>query len=210
MQYVDLERWERKTTFEYFKDFEDPFFNLTANVDATAIYRFSKENGLSFALISLFCSLRAANGIREFRLRFDGERVAEFGAIHATHTVLNDDDTFSFCYFEYLSDPFEFDRAGKESVEEYKRLKSFDVENDRLDLIYYSVIPWVSFTSFKHAGRHDNRHSVPRLVFGKTFDDMGRIKMPHSVEVHHALVDGLHVGRYFESFQETMDAIAEI
>jgi chloramphenicol O-acetyltransferase type A len=25
--------------------------------------------------------------------------------------------------------------------------------------------------------------------------------MPVSVEVHHALMDGLHVGRYFESFQ---------
>jgi len=49
----------------------------------------------------------------------------------------------------------EFDRAGREALEKYKRLKTFDVERDRLDLIYYSVIPWVSFTSFKHASRID-------------------------------------------------------
>ena len=30
--------------------------------------------------------------------------------------------------------------------------------------------------------------------------------MPVSVEVHHALVDGLHVGRFYEMFQARLDA----
>jgi chloramphenicol O-acetyltransferase type A len=29
--------------------------------------------------------------------------------------------------------------------------------------------------------------------------------MPVSVEVHHALVDGLHVGRFYEAFQRGLD-----
>ena len=31
------------------------------------------------------------------------------------------------------------------------------------------------------------------------------MKMPVSIEVHHALADGLHVGRYLERFQELLD-----
>jgi chloramphenicol O-acetyltransferase type A len=206
MKPVDIDNWNRKSAYEYFKDYEDPFFNITANLDVTALYGFCKTNGLSFSLTSLFYSLAAANDIREFRIRFAGEELVEFERIHGTQTILNDDESFSFCYYENRGDVFEFDRAGKEATEKYKALKTFDVENDRLDLIYYSVIPWISFTSFKHAARAGNRQSVPRIVFGRIFEANGRRMMPHSVEVSHAIADGIHVGRYFESLQEKFDA----
>jgi chloramphenicol O-acetyltransferase type A len=204
MKLVDLENWNRKTTYEFFKDYEDPFFNLTANLDVTRLYRFCKANNLSFSLASLFYSLQAANEIKEFRFRLLHEKPVEFEKIHATQTILNDDETFSFCYFENRGNVLEFNENGRAAIEKYKRLKSFDVESDRLDLIYYSVIPWVSFTSFKHATRLDRRQTIPRMVFGKLFEDAGRQKLPHSVEVHHALADGLHVGRYFVSLQEKL------
>jgi chloramphenicol O-acetyltransferase type A len=198
----DIENWNRKTTFEFFKDYEDPFFNLTANLDVTELYDFCKKQNLAFSLANLFYSLQTANEIKEFRLRLLNDKVVEFEKIHATQTILNEDESFSFCYFESKDSISEFNEAGKISVEKYRRLKSFDVESDRIDLVYYSVIPWVSFTSFKHASRFDNKQTVPRIVFGKMFEDGGRKKIPHSVEVHHALMDGFHVGRYFNLLQE--------
>ncbi len=200
---INIENWNRKTTYEFFKDYEDPFFNITANLDVTALYDFCKENNLSFSLANLFYSLQTANEIKEFRFRFFEDKLVEFDKIHATQTILNEDETFSFCYFESKDTIFDFDEAGKAAVEKYKKLKTFDVESDRVDLIYYSVIPWVSFTSFKHAVRADNRQTVPRMVFGRMFEDGGgRKKIPHSVEVHHALLDGFHVGKYFQRLQE--------
>lgn len=204
---VDIEAWSRKTTYEFFRDYRDPYFNIAANLDVTKLYRFCKTNSLAFSLAGLFFSLRTANAIREFRLRLKDDRVVEFDVIHATQTILNEDETFSFCYFERNDDIFEFDRAGKISVEKYKKLKTFDVENDRLDLIYYSVIPWVSFTSFKHAAPGDNKMSVPRMVFGRVFDEGDKKKMPFSVEVHHALMDGIHVGKFFQLFQDQLNSI---
>ena len=204
---VDIASWERKTTFEFFLDYEDPFFNIAANLDVTSLYRFCKENDLAFSLAALFLSLQAANEIREFRLRFVNDDVVEFDRVEATQTILNDDETFSFCYFELKDDIFAFDRAGRTAREKYKALKTFDVESDRIDLIYYSAIPWVSFTSFKHASRRNNRQSVPRMVFGKMFDDGPIKKMPFSVEVHHALVDGIHVGKLFNLYQQKIDSL---
>jgi chloramphenicol O-acetyltransferase type A len=97
--------------------------------------------------------------------------------------------------------------VGKAAVEKYKKLKTFDVENDRIDLIYYSVIPWVSFTSFKHAASGNTSISVPRMVFGRIFDDAGKKMMPFSVEAHHALMDGIHVGKFFQLFQDKLNSI---
>ena len=206
-QAVDIDAWERKATYEFFRDYEDPFFNIAANLDITKLYRFCKDNSLAFSLAALFLSLRTANEIREFRLRMVGEAVVEFDRVEATQTILNEDETFSFCYFPMQDNIFEFDRAGKAAREKYKALKTFDVESDRVDLIYYSVIPWISFTSFKHASRQNNRQTVPRMVFGKIFDDGPKKQMPFSVEVHHALVDGIHVGKYFNLFQSKLDSV---
>lgn len=204
---IELAEWNRRSTFEFFKDFEDPFFNIAGNIDVTDLYRFCKENSLAFSLATLFYSQQTVNAIREFRLRMDEKRVIEIDVIHATQTILNDDETFSFCYFENKQTVFEYDAAGREAREKYKKLKTFDVETDRIDLIYYSVIPWISFTSFKHASRFNNRQTVPRIVFGKVFDEHGKKKMPVSVETHHAMMDGVHVGKYFEKFQNAVSSL---
>jgi len=207
MKLVDIENWNRKTIYEYFKDFPDPFFNLTANLDVTRLYRFCKEKKLSFSLANLFYSLETANEIREFRMRLKDDRLVEFERIHATMTIAQPDETFSFCYFEMQENVFDFNESGKAAVEKYTRLKTFDVERDRVDLIYSSVIPWVSFTSFKHASRLNNKFTIPRMVWGKMFEDAGRKKMPHSVEVNHAIADGFHVGKYFVSLQKKLSEI---
>jgi len=204
---VDIDSWERRSTYEFFRDYKDPYFNIAANLDVTSLYKLCKNRGLAISIAALFFSLEAANSIREFRLRLLDGDVVEFDEIHATQTILNEDETFSFCYFPRQRDVFEFEGAGRKAVEKYKALKTFDVEADRIDLIYYSVIPWVSFTSFKHAARGDNLMSVPRMVFGRIFEEGDRKKMPFSVEVHHALMGGIHVGKYFQLFQEKLDSV---
>ena len=204
---LDVDNWPRKAAHEFFKDYYDPFFNFSANIDITTLYRFCKQNNLSISLSILYYALVAVNEIREFRIRLQHGKLVEFDVIHATQTILNADETFSFAYFEMQPDVFEFNAAGKIALEKYKELKTFDVESKRVDLIYCSVIPWVSFTSFKHASRLDRTQTIPRIVFGKIFDDGPVKKMPLSVEANHTIMDGFHVGKLFNLFQVKIDEL---
>ena len=203
---LDIDNWPRKATYEFFKDYEDPFFNFTANIEITCVYGLCKKSDLAISLTLLYYSLVTANEIREFRIRFVDGRLVEFDRIHATQTILNTDETFSFAYFEMKDDVFDFNRSGRIALEKYKALRSFDVESHRADLIYYSVIPWVSFTSFKHASRLDKRQTIPRIVFGKIFDDGDRKFVPLSIEANHMIMDGFHVGKFFMRFQDIVNA----
>ena len=63
-------------------------------------------------------------------------------------------------------------------------------------MIYFTTLPWISFTSFAHARNKGRGDSIPRIVFGKFTEEGERLMLPISVEVHHALMDGLHVGRF--------------
>ena len=47
--------------------------------------------------------------------------------------------------------------------------------------------------------------SIPRIAWGKYFEENGKIKLPLPIQVHHALVDGLYVGQYFNAIQEILD-----
>jgi len=44
--------------------------------------------------------------------------------------------------------------------------------------------------------------SVPRFAWGKFFEEGEFLKMPLSVQGHHALMDGLHVGKLFAEVQD--------
>jgi chloramphenicol O-acetyltransferase type A len=207
MKKVDLESWPRKQAYLFFKDFEDPYFSMTADTDVTVLRSFCKSEGLSFSLATLFAATTVANEIREFRLRQDGDDVVEYEVVHASQTILNEDETFSFSFLEYVADFRLFERNGLESIRRYKELKTLEVELERMDVIFYSVIPWVSFTSFKNAQRRDHTSTVPRIVFGKLHERDGRLLMPVSVEVNHMMMDGVHVGRFFQKFQEILDTL---
>ena len=77
-----------------------------------------------------------------------------------------------------------------------------DPRTGRYDLIHYSTLPWIKFTSISHARKISRMDSIPQMVFGKYFKDGATSKMPFSIEVHHALIDGYHVAKYHEKFQD--------
>ncbi len=201
---LDLAAWNRRSHFDFFRHYERPWFTLCADVDVTPVTeRCAQPGGPSYFLATLWMSLKAANEIEALRLRLRGERVVVHDRVHGGSTVLMPDETFVFAYFDYLP---EFAPFAERAAAELRRVRSDPGElrprPERDDMIHYSIIPWVAFSSFQHARARGANESVPRLVFGKRRDVAGRQLMPVSVEVHHALVDGLHVGRFYERFEE--------
>ena len=45
---------------------------------------------------------------------------------------------------------------------------------------------------------------MPKMAFGKIGEVNGRRMMPFSVEVHHAMMDGITVGRFLDRLQEML------
>ena len=172
-------------------------------MDVTRLWRLTRaEKDISFFIAYHFLSIRAANQVEPFRHRLRGDGVFVHDRIHAGTTLLLADETFTFVYFDYTEDFEVFHARARAAVEVAKTGGAqLDQRADRDDLIYHSVIPWVTFTSISHARQGGGIESVPKIAFGKYRADGDRTGMPVSVEVHHALMDGLHVGRYFEKLE---------
>lgn len=210
MKKINIDTWYRKEHFDLYTTFKQPFFNVCATVDVTKTLNYCKENQLSFFICSLFLLGYTANQIEPFRFRINNNEVNVHDELEISCTVLNSDESFSFGEFGYSSnfDLF-YQHADQQLAKIQKGYKTLKATNNRGNEIFCSVLPWLHFTSFSHAQKQSKHDSTPRIVMGKYKTVHNEIAMPVSVEVHHAIVDGLHVGQYFEKLQHNFNHFFE-
>ena len=204
MRFIDLESWPRREHFQWLKSFDMPHFNLCANVDITAFKTAVKESGVSFTVAVVYVIARTANDVPEFRQRIRGDKVVEHERVHPSTTYLTEGDLFSFCHMPYDENYAVFAKQAARRLQLVKENPTIEDEPGRDDLLFLTSIPWVSFTGLMHPMRL-NPDCIPRFAWGKFFPEGERLKMPLCVQAHHALVDGLHMGRYFEIMQAYLD-----
>lgn len=205
MKEIDLAHWPRKKHFEVYNAFDYPHFNLCANIDITSLLSRVKSRGLSLHTSLIYVFSRTANDYPEFRWRIRGERIVEHDTVHPSASILTGEDLFSFCTMKFAANFSQFYRDTESTIAFTKQHPTLDDEPGRDDLLFMTSIPWVSFTGFVHPIHMHPVDSVPRISWGKYFKETDRIKMPLSVQVHHALMDGFHAGRYFQQAQNYLD-----
>lgn len=205
MKKIDIDTWKRKVHFQFFKNFDEPFHSLTAEVDATNAFHYCKSAGVSFFDFYLHACLKAANDLEAFRYRVSKGEVFLVDTINVSATMPRPDGTFRFSYVDFDAD---FSVFQKNMAEEKKRILSqedlFPPKNDDA-VIHFSAIPWVNFTALSHARDYSIKDSVPKISVGKTCETNGLLKMPVSVTVHHGLADGKDIGEFLERFQFYLD-----
>jgi len=201
MRHIDLETWSRREHFEVFSDWDYPHFSMCANVDLTTFYPVVKERGFSFTVAIVYVLARAANAIPEFRYRIRPGEVVEHEIVHPSTTIPTDEDLFGFCTFDYTEDFSLFAARAAEQIAYMQEHPTIRDEPGRDDLLFMTAIPWVSFTSFMHPLQLHPADSVPRFAWGKSFEDGKFLKMPLSVQGHHAVMDGIHMGRFYAEVQ---------
>jgi chloramphenicol O-acetyltransferase type A len=202
---IDIATWIRKDHYEFFTQFEEPFFGMTVSIDCNTAYRYTKNHKQSFFLYYLYQALKAANGIENFRYRIIDKKVYLFDVINASPTIHRPDGTFGFSYMDYNEDEDLFYANAKQVIEKVKHSKGLDPAVSGENVIHFSAVPWVNFTAVSHARSFTFPDSCPKISFGKMTEGGGKRNMPVSIHIHHGLADGYHVGLFVNKFQELMN-----
>lgn len=203
---LNRDTWNRKEHFDFFNSFEEPYYGLTFDVDVTAARAFCKQHQHPFFLYYHFLATKVVNSIEAFRMRIEGQDVVLYDVIHATTTIMREDKTFSFSFIPFAGKLEEFIRDGLAEIERVTATSGIGMEGDsaRLDIIHFSTIPWIPFKGLTHARSFSFRDSAPKISFGKITRQGQQEMMPVSVFANHALVDGYHIGQFYEQFQEVL------
>jgi chloramphenicol O-acetyltransferase type A len=210
MKYIDLENWKRKGHFEFFYRMDYPQFNICMDLDISNFLAFTKSKNLPFYYSMIYAVTDVINKIDNFKYRIRENKVVLHDKIHPSFTDMNkdkNDDLFKLVTLDFKDDISEFAKYAKEASQNQNDYFGLDKLTGRDDLIYITCIPWISFTHISHTISLNKNDSVPRISWGKYYNKGEKVVLPFSVQVHHALIDGFHIGKYIEKLQEYLDEI---
>lgn len=205
-QKLNLDTWNRKEHFLFFKQMEEPFFGITTRIDCTKAYAKAKELGVSFFTYYLHKTLDAVNAVENFRYRIIDNEIYIFDQIDASATILRDDKTFGFSLIQYDNDLKVFAEITRKEIDRIQNTTGLITRDFEINLIHFSALPWVDFTSYSHARSFTWPDSCPKISYGKMVEENGKKTMAVSIHVHHGLVDGYHVGEFISILQELMNS----
>ncbi len=97
--YLNLASWARRDVFEFFRDFDKPYFNICTRLDVTNLLALLRVRPkVSVSLAYHYFALRMANEIEPFRYRLREGKVLVHDVIHGGTTVLMPSEKFTLAY----------------------------------------------------------------------------------------------------------------
>ncbi|UCF09807.1 MAG: hypothetical protein JSW65_07045 [Candidatus Bipolaricaulota bacterium] len=215
MRTIDLQSWPRRAHFELFRRMEFGYAELCVQVDISELWARRKSANASATVLLTYVVTRAANRVPELRQRLRGDDVIEHEVIHPQITVLGDDELFGLCPLTYDPSFETFATDAAQAIEAAKAASSLDKwAHDpeggptRDDLLSITVVPWFSFSGFSITRGPGHEDVIPVLGWGKVVSSGEKHLLPLYINIHHSLVDGIHLARFFRFIEEESRALA--
>ena len=208
MQYIDIDTWDRREYFKVYLGTDFPYINIGANMDVTNLIAFSNNNNISSYIAIVFAAHQTAESIENFRYRIIENKpiINEKMSPSFTH-MPEGSELFINVTVDFVDEILEFHERARAQIARQGTDPGFGALLGRHDIIGYSAMPWITYTHFIRSIARLGVDSNPKMSWGKYFRQGERMMMPFSVQVHHGLMDGVHVGRYFEQLQRCMDRL---
>lgn len=196
----DKDSWIRKEHFEhYYKDVPCTY-SICCKLDITRLIK----SGKKLYPAMLFFITKIVNRHEEFRMAIDKDgNLGRFDSLSPCYTIFHrETKTFSNIWTEYSEDYETFLRSYEEDKKNYGDCLKFEAKPDLPQNTFtVSMLPWVSFDGFNLNLQRGYDYLLPIFTMGKYYEDNGRFLLPLSVQVHHAVCDGFHVGIFIEELQ---------
>ena len=208
MEYIDLETWPRREHFRFFSGLGFPFYNVTTHLDVTRLHAYVRARRLSFYHALIYATLSVMNGLPDFRYKIRGDRVVRHDRLDPSFVTQDRESRL----LKIVNVPFvgtleEFcDRCAQREAAQTAFFPSPEDEG-RDDLVYFSCLPWFSFTSLTNEMDLNPDDSIPPITWGKYEMRAGRLTLPYAVQLNHRLLDGWHLSQLVGGVQNFLDCL---
>ena len=103
----------------------------------------------------------------------------------------------------------------QDTIEKFVQLATVTAENQKEhftesvenDVYQFSALPWITFTHISHTDFGNREKAQPIFDWGKYQEREGKFMMPFAVQVHHAFVDSIHIGKLADKLQRYLDEV---
>jgi chloramphenicol O-acetyltransferase len=182
---IDIESWDRKSSFNLFSKVHDPVFSLGIRIQTPSDFvKRLKDNNIKPFNAILFSVSYACNKIDNFRYRLaEGNTVRLYDSIDPCWVEMDKNAQLSLKTCKYSSD-------FKTFVENLGDSRYIEVNETFAHGPYISTStqPWFDLSSLSNI-KFSSEDSISKLIWGKVEDDSFYL----NVEVNHKFVDGYNI-----------------
>ena len=197
---IDEKTWARSTHCAIFRNYLEPNFCVTFEVDVTNFYKKVKAQNLSFTLSMVYAVCKCGNEIENFRYRFLNGEIVLFDKIDTAFTLLNEEtELFKVVNVPFVENLQDYVKLAKKIAASQKEYFTKPLGND---IFQCSPMPFLTYTHISHTISGKKNSSTPLFDWGKFRNVDGKLLMPLSVQAHHSFVDGLHIGKFADKLKE--------
>jgi len=205
---IDESTWPRREHFHYYQEQLPCSHSMTAYVDVTEALDYAGKKSCSFSAVLMYAVSRTVNEMDSMKMMTTDE--GEPGIWDITNPLFTvfhkDDNTFSDLWMDYQPDLSGFCDEYRRVIETYGANKGIKGRPGQPENFFcFSSTPWTDFAAYscQSSGR-----AVPPLfpiiACGKYTFEGERYRMPVSLTVSHAAMDGYHMGVFFRNLQENV------
>ena len=211
---IDKESYYRKGVFRHFSEDCKCSTSMTARVDVTALAEHSRRTGTKFYLNVLYLLSKVLNSREDYRMGYlwQTEELICYDVIHPTQYVFHEDtETCTPVYTEYDPDYERFYAGALRDLERAKQTRDY-----ALDAAHHpnwfdaSYISWLSYDSLNVELPDGYLYFAPIVNWGRYREENGRLLMPVSVRLNHAIADGYLLANVFRLLQKEIESFTGI
>ena len=206
---VDREAYYRKGVFRHFSEDCKCSASMTARIDVTELVACSRKSGTKFYLNFLYLLSKVLNSREDYRMGWlwQTEELICYDVIHPTQYVFHEDtETCTPVYTEYSPDYERFYSGAMRDLERAKNSREYALDSaNHPNWFDASCIPWLSYDSLHIELPDGYLYFSPIVNWGRYRAENGRLLMPVTVRLNHAVADGYLIAKVFRLLQEEID-----
>lgn len=205
---IDLNTWDRGALFKFYIDKMRIVMSLTVDMDVTPLVGFAKKNRLKFYPAMIWAVSKIVNAHDEFKYGWDADgNLIKWDVVSPSYAHFHkEDENFTKTVTEFSDDLFEFHALFLSDREKYKDVRAI-AENQPPNFFDVTCLPWVRYKHFDVHVFDEGKFLAPVITWGKYEPEHGKLVMPLTMNIHHAVADGFHLSRFFNEVQELIDAL---
>ena len=206
---IDKESYYRKGVFRHFSEDCKCSTSMTARIDVTALKSFSEKTGTKFYINFLYILSRVLNSREDYRMGYlwQTDELICYDVVHPIQYIFHEDtETCTPVYTTYSADYETFYRNAAEDIARAKQTREYGLDAaNHPNWFDASYISWLSYDSLNIELPDGYLFFAPIVNWGKYRAENGRLVMPVSVRMNHAIADGYLIANVFRLLQQEID-----
>ena len=203
---IDKETYYRKGVFRHFSEDCKCSTSMTARVDVTDLVKYSISTETKFYINFLYILSKVLNSRDDYKMGYlwETDELICYDQINPTQYIFHEDtETCTPVYSTFYEVYDKFYREALKDIEEAKKTRDYGLDMaNHPNWFDASYISWLSYDSLNVELPDGYLFFAPIVNWGKYREENGRLMMPVTVRLNHAIADGYLVAKVYKLLQK--------